>query len=70
MITIRVEGSRALPAGDVMVNESAPMPFAGWLQLLGLLSTALAEDPVSVGLAERPSGQLDARVHTELGEDV
>jgi hypothetical protein len=59
MITIRVEGSRALPSGDVLVDEAAPMPFAGWLQLLGILSGALAEDPASVGLTEGLPGELN-----------
>jgi hypothetical protein len=70
MITIRVEGGRALPTGEMVVDGAAPIPFAGWLQLLGNLSAALPEEPASVGLAHGLPGELDARVHTELGEDV
>jgi hypothetical protein len=70
MITIRVEGSRSLPSGDVMVDEAAPMPFTGWLQLLGILSAAIPDEGDSGGLAQHLGGQFDARVHAELGEDV
>ena len=69
MITIRVDG-RAPPCGEVVVDESAPIRFAGWLQLLGILSAAIPEQGGSVGLAESLPGELDARVHAELGEDV
>jgi hypothetical protein len=70
MITIRVDGSRSLPSGEVLVDEAVPVLFAGWLQLLGILSAALAEDPVLVGPAQGLPGQLDAGVHAQLGEDV
>jgi hypothetical protein len=70
IITIRVEGDRALPEGDVAVDEAPPIPFAGWLQLLGVLSCALPEGASSLGLAEGLPGQLDPGVHAELGEDV
>jgi hypothetical protein len=70
MITIRVEGGRALPSGDVVVDEVAPIPFAGWLQLLGILSAALPEDPALLGLAQGLGGQLDPGGHAQLGEDV
>lgn len=70
MITIRVEGSRPQPSGDVAVNEALPTPFAGWLQLLGILSGAFADGAGSVGLADGLAGQLDPGAHAELGEDV
>ncbi len=70
MIVIRVEGGRALPSGEVAVDEAAPIPFAGWLQLLGILSGALPEEPASLGPAQDLPGQLDPGRHPELGEDV
>lgn len=70
IITIRVEGHRALPEGDVVVDEAAAIPFAGWLQLLGLLSSALPEGAASLGLTQGLGGQLDSGAHAELGEDV
>ena len=58
IITIRIDGDRALPEGDVAVDEAAPIPFAGWLQLLGVLSCALPEGAASLGLAKSLPGQL------------
>ena len=68
MITIRVEG-RGPPSGEVAVDEGAPIPFAGWLQLLGILSDALF-DPGSPGLAHGLRGELDPGGDAQLGEDV
>jgi hypothetical protein len=70
IITIRVEGDRELPEGHVAVDEAPPIPFAGWLQLLGVLSCALPEGAASLGLAKGLSGQLHPRADPELGEDV
>jgi hypothetical protein len=70
MITIRVEGGRAHPSGEVAVDEAQPIPFAGWLQLLGILSAALPEEPASLGLTQGLGGQLDPGAHPQLGEDV
>jgi hypothetical protein len=69
MITIRVDG-RAPPSGQIVVDEGPPIPFAGWLQLLGILSAALPEESASAGLAQGLGGQFDAGGHAELGEKV
>ena len=69
MITIRVDGG-APPCGEVVVDDGAPVRFAGWLQLLGILSAAIPDEDRSAGLAHRLGGQFDTRVHAELGEDV
>ena len=70
MITIRVDGRGAPPYGEVIVDEGVPVPFTGWLQLLGILSAALPDEGTSAGPAQHLGGQFDARVHAELGEDV
>jgi hypothetical protein len=70
IITIRVDGDRALPEGEVAVDGAPPIPFAGWLQLLGVLSSALPDGAASLGLAESLLGQLDPGLHAQLGEDV
>jgi hypothetical protein len=31
------------------VDQATAVPFAGWLQLLGLLSSVLSDDPVALG---------------------
>lgn len=69
MITIRVAGGGP-PLGDVVVDEAAPIAFAGWLQLLGILSGALPGPPGSAGSAQGLGGQLDPGGDAELGEDV
>lgn len=70
MITIRVDGRGAPPYGEVVVDDGAPMSFTGWLQLLGILSAAIPDERTSAGPAQHLGGQLDARVHAELAEDV
>ena len=70
MITIRVDGRGVPPCGQVVVDDGPPTPFTGWLQLLGILSAAIPDEADSGRLAQGLGGELDTRVHAELGEDV
>ena len=45
-------------------------PFAGWLELLGILSRLLPSGDGSTGAAQRLRGQLHPGAETELGQDV
>ena len=47
-----------------------PQPFAGWLELLGILTGLLPSGDGSSGAAQRLRGQLHPGGQTELGEDV
>lgn len=58
VITIRVD-HRGPPAGEVVVDDGPPMPFAGWLQLLAILAAALPEEPASWRSAQGLGGELD-----------
>ena len=64
--------SRALrpPSGALAVDEGDPQPFAGWLELLGILTGLLPSGDGSSGAAQRLRGQLHPGGQTELGEDV
>jgi hypothetical protein len=68
-ITIRVDAVGP-PAGDLAVDEGTPQPFAGWLELLGILTDLLPSGGRSAGAAQRLRGQLHTGGETELGEDV
>lgn len=69
LITIRVDGFRP-PSGEVGADEHESVPFAGWLQLLGLLDQLLLSAAGSLGPALRLRGQLDPGAKAELGQDV
>ncbi|MGH8973501.1 MAG: hypothetical protein ACRD0C_09900 [Acidimicrobiia bacterium] len=78
LITIRVD-ALGPPSGDVVVDDEASRPFAGWLELLGILAHVLPpptapgppRDPGwSAGAAQGLGGQLDPRREIELGQDV
>ena len=68
-ITIQVDAVGP-PAGALAVDEGDPQPFAGWLELLGILTGLLPTAEPSPGAPQRLSGQLYPRAEPELGEDV
>jgi len=68
-ITIQVDAVGP-PAGALAVDEGDPQPFAGWLELLGILTGLLPSGDASSGAAQRLPGQLHSGNETELGEDV
>jgi hypothetical protein len=69
LITIRVD-ALSPPSGALAVDEDSPQPFAGWLELLGMLTGLLPSGDPSSGAAQGLRGQLHAGGETELGEDV
>jgi hypothetical protein len=69
LISINVDGFRP-PSGAVVVDEGESEPFAGWLQLLGILDRMLLAPAGSVGSALRLHGQLDPGAEAKLGQDV
>ena len=69
LITIQVDAVGP-PSGELAVDEGDPQPFAGWLELLGLLTGLLPAAQGSTRAPQRLPGQLDPRRETELGEDV
>jgi hypothetical protein len=58
VITIWVEDQHPV-AGRAGVDDQPPRPFAGWLQLLGLLSDLVERQAVSESPAAGGGGQLD-----------
>ena len=69
LITIRVDAVGP-PSGALVVDQGNSQPFAGWLELLGILSRLLPSGDGSTGAAQRLRGQLHPGGQTELGEDV
>lgn len=69
VITIWVE-DRDPVAGRAAVGDQQPRPFAGWLQLLGLLSELVERQAVSEAPAAGLGGQPDPRAQPQLGENV
>jgi len=69
LITISVNGFHP-PSGEVVVDEHESEPFAGWLQLLGILDRLLPGPAGSLGSALRRGGQLDPGAKGKLGQDV
>lgn len=69
LITISVDGFQP-PSGDVVADEHEAEPFAGWLQLLGILDRLLLGPVGSLGSALRLRGQLDPGAEGKLGQDV
>lgn len=78
LITIRVDDTRALE-GDVTVEDRGVTPFAGWLDLLGILVGVLPGPAGtappwiarrSFGVAEGLRGELHPGSEAELGQDV
>ena len=69
MITIQVD-ALGPPSGALAVDEGDPQPFAGWLELLGILTGLLPSGEASAGPAQRLRGQLHPGGEAELGEDV
>ena len=68
IIRITVEVGHPL-SGRIGPEGASAEPFAGWLQLLEML-TRLVEPAASSGTAGGSSGDLGPRAHTELGQDV
>ena len=52
-------GSTPPPCGDVVVDGSSPQEFAGWLELLAILTEALPP-AAAESATQRLGGQLDA----------
>ena len=69
LITIRVDAVKP-PSGALAVDEGPPQPFAGWLELLGILTDLLPSGDWSSGAAQGLRGQLHPRGEIKLGEDV
>ena len=69
LITIRVDAVKP-PSGALAVDQGVPQPFAGWLELLGILTDLLPSGDWSSGTAQGLRGQLHSGGQTELGEDV
>ena len=69
LITIRVDAV-APPSGDLAVDEGDPQPFAGWLELLGILTRLLPSGQGLAGASQGLRGQRHPGGDTELGEDV
>jgi hypothetical protein len=69
LITIRVDAVGP-PLGALAVDEGDPQPFAGWLELLGILTGLLPSGGGSSGAPQGLRGELHSRGETELGEDV
>jgi len=69
LITIQVDAVGP-PSGALAVDQGDPRPFAGWLELLGILTGLLPSGEASSGAAQRLPGQLHSGGETELGEDV
>ena len=69
LITIQVDALRP-PSGALAVDGGDAQPFAGWLELLGILTGLLPSGDGSSGAAQRLRGQLHPGGQTELGEDV
>jgi hypothetical protein len=69
LITIRVDAVRP-PSGELVVDHQERRAFAGWLELLGILTGVLASPDESPGVAQRLGGQLHPGAETELPEDV
>ena len=69
LITIQVDAVGP-PSGALAVDEGDPRPFAGWLELLGILTGLLPSGEASSGAAQRLPGKLHSGGETELGEDV
>jgi hypothetical protein len=58
VITIWVEDQHPV-AGRARVGDQEPRPFAGWLQLLGLLSDLVERQEVSEATSAGLGGQPD-----------
>jgi hypothetical protein len=69
LITIRVNAVGP-PSGELVVDQHESQPFAGWLELLGILTGVLASPDESPGVAHRLGGQLHPGAETEFPEDV
>ena len=69
LITIQVDAVGP-PSGALAVDAGDPRPFAGWLELLGILTGLLPSGEASPGAAQRLPGQLHPGGETKLGEDV
>jgi hypothetical protein len=69
VITIWVE-DRDPVSGRAGVGHQQPRPFAGWLQLLGLLSDLVERQEASEAPPAGLGGQPDPRAQPELGQDV
>ncbi len=69
LITIQVDAVGP-PSGALAVDEGHPQPFAGWLELLGILTVLLPSGDGSTGASERFGGQLHPGGETQLGENV
>ena len=69
LITIRVDAVGP-PSGALAVDEGVPQPFAGWLELLGILTGLLPSGDASSGAAQGLRGQLHPGGETKLGQDV
>lgn len=69
LITIRVDAVGP-PSGALAVDEGVPQPFAGWLELLGILTDLLPSGDQLSGAAQGLRGQLYSRGETELGQDM
>ena len=69
LITIRVDAVGP-PSGALFVDTDFPRPFAGWLELLGILTDLLASGGESSRAAQSLRGQFHTGSEIELGEDV
>ena len=69
LITIRVDVLRP-PSGALVVDQGDSQPFAGWLELLGILSRLLPSGDGSPGATQGLRGQLHPGAETQLGQDV
>jgi hypothetical protein len=69
LITIQVDAVGP-PSGALAVDGGDAQPFAGWLELLGILTGLLPSGDGSSRAAQRLRGQLHSGGETELGEDV